>query len=66
MKYINDSSAIHLAGKGRGFEPCVLYISEYRCLSGVGMECDGVIGMECDEVIEMECDVHDWSVTTPY
>lgn len=32
MKYIRLSSAIHLAGSGRGLEPWCLYISEYRCL----------------------------------
>ena len=32
MKYISDSSAIHLAGSGRGFVPWCLYISEYKCL----------------------------------
>ena len=32
MKYINDSSAIHLAGSGRGLVPWCLYISEYKCL----------------------------------
>ena len=32
IKYISDSSAIHLAGSGRGFVPWCLYISEYKCL----------------------------------
>ena len=32
MKYISDSNAIHLAGRGRGLVPWCLYISEYKCL----------------------------------
>ena len=32
MKYMSDSSAIHLAGSGRGLEVWCLYMSEYKCL----------------------------------
>lgn len=38
VKYMRDSSAIHLAGSGRGFVPWCLYMSEYKCLGWRGQQ----------------------------